>query len=132
MSEQKQIFSHLFDTGLSASFRFSTELFAWIAGPWAISLYSIWLVIPAVLILVGLPSIFSTPNDKNKIIIPTPGLWRVIIELFLYAVALLSPWLIWSNVFASLTSFIVIVSLVLGYSRFEWLVRGAPAASDRV
>jgi len=38
-------------------------------------------------LLVGLPSIFSTPNDKNAVVVPTPGGIRVVIEFLLYSVA---------------------------------------------
>ena len=70
--------------------RFLSELIAWIAGPWAVSLVSSWLVLPAIVVLVGLPSVFSTPNDKRNVVVSTPGLMRVGIELLLYSVAIVA------------------------------------------
>jgi hypothetical protein len=64
-----------------------TEVIAWVAGPWAASLCSNWLIVPTIVLLVGLPSIFSTTNDKNMVVVPTPGGIRVGIEFLLYAVA---------------------------------------------
>ncbi len=74
-------FSHPYDTRLSSSLRFVSELIAWVAGPWAISTISAWLVVPALALLVGLPSIFSTRNDKRQVVGSTPGPVRVGLEL---------------------------------------------------
>ena len=94
------------------------------------SLWSAWLVLPTLIILVGLPSIFSTPNDKNNVVIPTPGPARVLIELLQYAVAAVAPWMVWPPLVAGIAVTIVAASLVTGISRMLWLIRGAQA-TDR-
>jgi len=46
---------HSFDMPVSSGLRFASELVAWVAGPWAIAQISGWLVVPALVILIGLP-----------------------------------------------------------------------------
>jgi hypothetical protein len=118
--------NHPHDTVLSSGLRFLTELIAWVAGPWAASLYSNWLVVPAIVLLMGLPSIFSTPNDKNTVVVPTPGGIRVMIEFFLYSVAVVAPFLVWSQGWAAAAAIIVLATIVTGAARTRWLLRGAP------
>ncbi len=121
---------HPFDTPLSAGLRFGSELIAWIAGPWATGTYSAWLFAPALLVLVALPSVFSTPGDKNVIVVATPGPVRVLIEFGLYAVALAAPWLVWPQPVAIATSLIVVASVATGVPRIAWLFKGAPDEWD--
>jgi hypothetical protein len=118
-------FHHPHDTTLSALLRFLSELIAWIAGAWLIASYNAWLVAPALLILVGLPSVFSTPGDKRQIIVATPGPVRVAIELFLFAVAAAAPWFVWPVWIALACVVTVLVTLLLGYPRMMWLLHGA-------
>ena len=73
----KIAFKHPFDTHLSSGLRFSVEILAWVGGPWAVAQQSIWLAIPAVLILIGFPAIFSTSGDKKQVVVATPGPLRV-------------------------------------------------------
>ena len=103
-----------------------TELIAWISGPWALALVSNWLILPAIVVLVGLPSVFSTPNDKHKIIISTAGPVRVGLELVLYAVAVIAPWYVWPIHVSGIVTGFVVLSLVMGIPRFLWLINGAP------
>jgi hypothetical protein len=107
-----------------------SELIAWIAGPWAVANYSKWLVLPALILLVGLPSIFSTSNDKNQVVVPTPGPTRVAIELFLYLVAAVAPWFVWSQTVSAVAVGIVIATIVAGVPRIGWLMRGAPIDNE--
>ena len=103
-----------------------TELIAWVSGPWALAVISNWLILPAIIVLVGLPSVFSTPNNKHKIVISTPGPVRVGLELLIYAVAAVAPWHVWPIQASGLAAGIVILSLVTGIPRFLWLINGAP------
>ena len=118
--------NHPYDTVLSSGLRFLTELIAWVAGPWAASPVSNWLVVPTVVLLVGLPAVFSTPNDKNTVVVPTPGAIRVVIEFLLYSVAAVAPWFIWSPVVAAAAVIIVFATIITGAARTRWLLRGAP------
>ena len=119
-------FRHPYDTPITSGLRFLTELIAWVAGPWALSLVSGWLVLPAVAVLVGLPSVFSTRNDKRQVVVGTPGPIRLGIELLLYSVALIAPWFVWPPAVSGVAAGIAFVSLVAGIPRTMWLMRGAP------
>ena len=123
-------YSHPHDTTISSGLRFLSELIAWIAGPWAVAIWSKWLVVPAVVLLVGLPAVFSTPNDKNKVVVPTPGPIRVAIELLLYSVAAVAPWFVWSATASGVAVGIVIATAFTGMPRMGWLVNGATIENE--
>lgn len=116
-----------FDTVPSATSRFGVELIAWIAGPWAAAdiTGSAWAAIPAVLILLALPSVFSTPGDKHQVIVATPGGARLVIELLLHAVAIVGAWIVWPPWAAMLSTLTAGISLVSGMPRARWLAKGA-------
>ena len=115
--------NHPHDTVLSSGLRFLTEVIAWVAGPWAASLYSNWLIVPTIMLVVGLPSVFSTPGDKNMVLVPTPGGVRVVIEFLLYAVAAIAPWFVWPPVVAAVAGIIVVATIITGAARTRWLLR---------
>jgi hypothetical protein len=118
-------FKHPHDTLASSGFRFLTELIAWFAGPWAMSTISGWLAIPTMIVLIGLPAVFSTPGDKRHIVVATPGPIRALIELLLYLVAAITPWVVWPDLAAIACGGVAIVSVVLGLKRTRWLMMGA-------
>ncbi len=118
-------FKHPFDTAISSGLRFLVEVLAWVAGPWAAAQHSLWFAIPAAVILVGLPAIFSTVGDKKQVIITTPGILRVLLELVLHAVAVVAAWLVWPDWLAAITTLVVIAGLATGIPRTKWLLQGA-------
>lgn len=97
------------------------------AGPWAAAQQSIWLIAPVLVVLVGLPAIFSTPGDKRQIVVATPGPLRVVLELGLHAVAIAASWVVWPVWLAVAATIVVAAALALGMPRMMWLLRGAPA-----
>src|SRR5690242_16562253 len=46
--------------------RFLVEIIAWIAVPWALSTYSVWLAVLADVLLIGLPTVFGMPGAKKQ------------------------------------------------------------------
>lgn len=126
---EKSAFDHPYDTLLSGGLRFLAELIAWVACPWAAAQVSIWLAIPVLIILVGLPAVFSTPGDKRQIVVATPGPLRVLIELALHVAAVVCVWLVWPAWLALLSTLVVIAAVALGIPRTRWLLRGAPSMS---
>lgn len=123
----KAAFDHPHDTLLSAGLRFATELIAWIAAPWAAwSLFGPIAGIGALIVLAALPAIFSTPGDKNTIIVATPGPIRIGIELFLHIVALIAPFLVWPRLVGVIAVVVVMGALITGIPRLVWMARGAP------
>ena len=117
---------HPFDTPVSSGFRFLTEIIAWIAGPWAASQIHILLAVAVLVVLIGLPTIFTTKGDKKHMVIDTPGPGRVAVELIQYLVAAVAPWLVWPSAISAVCGLVVIAALVLGYPRLRWLMSGAP------
>ena len=130
MKNRTAAFEHPFDNPLNAGLRFAVELIAWIAGPWAVAEVSLWLAVPAVLILVGLPSLFSTVGDKRQAIVPTPGPLRVVLELALHGVAAVAPWLVWPIWVGIVADVVVVAALIAGVQRTRWLLLGAPRNGD--
>jgi hypothetical protein len=126
MENHQRTVMHPYDTPVSAGLRFLSELIAWVAGPWALAQFSVWLAVPAVFVLVGLPSVFSTKKDKHNVIVPTPGPVRMMIELLLYLVAAIAPWFVWSAPYAGIATGIIVGSLGFGFPRLLWLAKGAP------
>ncbi|MDP6421334.1 MAG: hypothetical protein QF477_16125 [SAR202 cluster bacterium] len=122
---------HPFDTPLSGGLRFVAENIAWVAGPWAVASVSVWLVVPAVVIVIGVPSVFSTPGDKKLIVVPTPGPLRLLIELALYGVAVGAMWIRWPGGIAVAASAVVAAAVITGIPRMRWLLSGAPVDSTQ-
>jgi hypothetical protein len=103
------------------------ELIAWIAGPWAAGkLLGGWAILPAAVILVAIPAVFSTPGDKHQVLVPTPGVIRLMLELDLGLVAAGSAWYVWPPSAAILATIVVVLTPIAGWRRARWLMRGAP------
>lgn len=117
-----------YDTVTSSALRFIIELVAWIVGPWAVaeSTGTVWTAIPTAVVLIGLSSIFSTPGDKNNVIVATPGSLRLAIELFTTAIAVVGAWTVWPQWAGIVVTGLAIADLVAGIPRARWLARGAP------
>jgi hypothetical protein len=114
-----------FDTAASSATRFGIELVAWVAGPWAAAEITgtSWAAIPALIVLVGLPSVFNTPGDKNFTGVPTAGAARLGIELLLLAVAVGSSWVVWPAWAAVLVSILGVAMVTSGLPRYRWLLK---------
>lgn len=117
-----------YDTYASAGLRFLVELIAWIAGPWAAAELagSGWVAVPAAIVLLALPSVFSTPGDKEQIVVPTPGPIRLAIEVVLSVVAAVGAWIVWPPWLGVAATAVAVAALVTGGRRAVWLARGAP------
>jgi hypothetical protein len=83
--------------------------------------------IPTAIVLIGLSSIFSTPGDKNNVIVATPGPMRLAIELLTVAVAVAGAWIAWPQWAAILVTGLALADLVAGAARSRWLASGAPS-----
>ena len=116
-----------YDTVASAGLRFGVEVIAWIAGPMAVAQLADngWAAVPALAILVATPAVFSTPGDKQQIVVATPGRFRVLIEFALHAVAAFGAFVAWPTLLAVAAILVVCASLVAGTPRMLWLLGGA-------
>ena len=83
------------------------------------------LAIPAAIVLIAIPGIFSTRGDKKRVVVATSGPKRVRIEFALQMVALAGAWIAWPPWLAVLCTVVVGVSLFSGIPRARWLLAGA-------
>ena len=104
--------------------RFATELVAWVATPWALWPHSWPLAVLAVLVLIGLPTVFSTPGDKAHVIVPVPGPVTILLVLLQLAAALVSAWWVWPVWAAVPVSLLAAATLVTERPRWRWLLAG--------
>lgn len=54
------------DGRVASVLRFTTELVAWVATPWALAGHSWPLAALSVVVLVGLPTVFATPATRSR------------------------------------------------------------------
>ncbi|GII28962.1 hypothetical protein [Planotetraspora mira] len=116
------------DPRLGATLRFATELVAWVATPWALWSHSVVLALVSVLVLIGLPTLFSTPGDKASVIVPVPGWVVILLVLLQFAAAAVASWFAWPPVVAVLVWILVVAAAVTQGPRWRWLALnpGAP------
>ncbi|MGW2720245.1 hypothetical protein [Streptomyces sp. NPDC001492] len=112
------------DDRRASTLRFATELVAWIVTPWALWSYSWPLAVLAVLVLIGLPTVFSTPGDKANVIVPVPGPVTILLVLLQLAAALVSAWWVWPVWAAVPVSLLAAATLITERSRWRWLLAG--------
>jgi hypothetical protein len=110
------------DDQAASALRFATELVAWVATPWALSGRSWLLAALSVVVLIGLPTVFATPGDKDKVIIAVPGWGTVLLVLLQLAAAVVSSWLAWPVWAAVLVSLMAAATLVTERPRWRWLL----------
>jgi len=110
------------DDRIASALRFAAELVAWVATPWALSAYSWLLAVSAVVVLISLPTVFSTPGDKAQVIIPVSGTVTVLLVLLQLAAAAIAAWLVWPIYAAVLVSLLVATTLITERQRWRWLL----------
>lgn len=120
------------DDRVSSLFRFATEAVAWVAAPWALASVSPVLAVVAVVLLITLPTVFSTPGDKNQVIVAVPGVVTVAIMLLQFGAAVAGAWVAWPSWAAYVVTALVAVALVLELPRWRWLMRGGGATGEAV
>ncbi|MFB4275629.1 MULTISPECIES: hypothetical protein [unclassified Nonomuraea] len=110
------------DDRAASAFRFATELVAWVATPWALAPHSVPLAVLSVVVLIGLPTIFSTPGDKRNVIVAVPGHVTIALVVLHVLAAVAAAWVAWHAVAAALVSVLAVVTVVLELPRWRWLV----------
>ncbi|SNT31174.1 hypothetical protein [Actinacidiphila glaucinigra] len=105
----------------AAALRFTTELVAWVATPWALSGHSWLLAALSVVVLIGLPTVFATPGDKAQVIVPVPGAVTVALVLLQLGAAVVSSWAAWPTPVAALVSVLAAAAVVAETPRWRWL-----------
>ncbi|MFB6831948.1 hypothetical protein [Streptomyces hydrogenans] len=110
------------DDRAASALRFATELVAWVATPWALAGYSWVLAVLSVMVLVGLPTVFSTPGDKAHVIVAVPGRVTILLVLLQLAAAVLSSWAAWPSWAAVIVTVLAAATLVTERRRWTWLL----------
>ncbi|WP_132157407.1 hypothetical protein [Kribbella antiqua] len=123
------------DSRVASVLRFSTELIAWVATPWALAPYSIVLAVASVVVLIGLPSVFQTSGDKARVVVAVPGFVTVLLVLLQLVAAVVSSWVAWPTAVAVVVSVLAVACVVAEQPRWRWLLdrgwgRSGAAAAD--
>ena len=104
--------------------RFGTELVAWVATPWALAGHSVVLAVLSVLLLIGLPTVFGTPGDKNgRPAVPVPGVVTILLVLLQLVAAVVSAWTLWPPAAAGAVSLLAAATVVTELPRWRRLFR---------
>ncbi|MBB4986560.1 hypothetical protein GGE06_007528 [Streptomyces sp. SFB5A] len=110
------------DDRTASALRFATELIAWVATPWALADHSWPLAALSVVVLIGLPTLFSTPGDKNNVIVAVPGWVTILLVVLQLAAAVISSWLAWPAWAAVPATALAAATVVTERRRWTWLL----------
>jgi hypothetical protein len=108
-------------------FRFLAEIVAMTATPWALRDHSIVLAVASVVVLIGLPAIFSTPGDRpgGDGPVAVPGVVTILIVLLHLAAATAAAWTIWPWWIAAAVTILCIVVVFTEQTRWRALTQRA-------
>ncbi|NUW45449.1 hypothetical protein HT134_35815 [Nonomuraea rhodomycinica] len=114
------------DNPAGSALRFATELVAWVATPWALAPWSVPLAVLSVVVLIGLPTLFSTPGDKRNVIVPVPGFVTILLVLLQLVAAVAASWAAWPAPVAVVVTALAVATVAFEVPRWRWLLsRGA-------
>src|SRR2546430_10144795 len=113
------------DDRRASALRFATELIAWVATPWWLAPHSVLLAIAAVIVLIGLPTVFSTPGDKANVLVAVPGWVTIALVLLQLVAAVISSWLAWPMWAAIMVSVLAAATVITEQPRWRWLLSSA-------
>ncbi|GAA4226045.1 hypothetical protein GCM10023075_25380 [Streptosporangium album] len=109
------------DSRPASILRFSTELVAWVATPWALWSFSVPVALLSVVVLIGLPTVFTTPGDKAHGMIPVPGTATIALVLMQLVAAVVSSWAAWLTPIAVAVSVLAAACVITEIPRWRWL-----------
>lgn len=107
--------------------RFLAELIAWVGTPWALWSHSVPLAIGAVVLLIGLPAVFSTPGDRpgGDGPIAVPGTVTILLLLAQLVAATTAAWALWPPWTAAAVTALCLLVLVTEQPRWRALTSNA-------
>lgn len=114
------------DDRAASALRFATELVAWVATPWALAGHSWLLAALSVVVLIGLPTVFSTPGDKADVLVAVPGWTTIALVLLQLTAAVVSSWVVWPAWAAVAVTLLAAGTLVTERRRWRRLVSREP------
>lgn len=109
------------DDRIPSVLRFTTEIVAWVATPWALSDRSWLLAVASVVLLIGAPTVFATPGDKANVLVPVPGWVTVLLVLLQLVAAVVFSWLAWPAWAAVPVTVLAAATCVTERRRWRWL-----------
>lgn len=92
------------------------------ATPWALAERSWLLAALSVVVLIGLPTLLSTPGDKANVIIAVPGWATILLVLLQLAAAVISSWSAWPAWAAVSVTVLAAATVVTERRRWSWLL----------
>lgn len=109
---------------ISGGLRFTAELVAWVAVPWALWPHSPVLAIAAVLALVVPPAVFGTPGDRpgGDPPVAAPGAITIVSVLAHLVGAVTAAWVLWPTAIAIAVTVLCIAVVVSEQPRWRALV----------
>ncbi|MFJ8996089.1 hypothetical protein ACIRQH_37490 [Streptomyces sp. NPDC102279] len=110
------------DDRTASVLRFAVELIAWVVTPWVLVSHSWLLAALSVVLLIGLPTCFSTPGDKASVIVAVPGWITILLVLLQLSAAVAFSWLAWPAWAASVVTVLAAASVVAEQRRWRWLI----------
>lgn len=116
------------DNVIIAGFRFMILALAIVAWPVAMIQFSPLLSMTSALAIGFISVFFTTPGDAKWVFLPTPGPIRAGIELVVHIAALAGSVLAWPPIAGIAVAVVFSTSLLVGFPRLLWLLRGAPVA----
>jgi hypothetical protein len=102
--------------------RFVTELFGWVAAPWALAGHSLVLAAVAVVLLIGLPTVFGTPGDKKQVPVPVAGPVTIALVVLQLVAAVLGAWFAWPAWLAVVVTVLAVAAAIAELPRWRWLL----------
>ncbi|MDR8412338.1 hypothetical protein MTP10_26830 [Nonomuraea sp. 3-1Str] len=119
------------DNPAGSALRFATELIAWVATPWALASHSVALAVLSVVVLIGLPTLFSTPGDKRSVIVAVPGFVTILLVLLQLVAAVAASWVAWPAAVAVVVSVLAVATVAFEVPRWRWLLSGGARSTSR-
>gem|GEM_PF-3118161 len=129
MSERAATSPNLTARGrVPAVLRVLTELIAWVTVPWGLASYSVAWSVVAVLVLIGLPTVFGTPGDKKHVTVAVPGAVTIALMVLQLAGAVWGARMVLPHWAFAAVCILAAVTVVAEIPRWRWLA-GASSRS---
>jgi heme A synthase len=92
-----------------------------VATPWALASWSVPAAVVAVIVLIGLPTVFATPGDKARPVVAVPGPVTILLVILQLAAAVVAAWFAWPTLVAIAVSLLALATVITEQPRWRWL-----------
>ncbi|WP_220447993.1 hypothetical protein [Nonomuraea diastatica] len=90
------------------------------------------LAVVSAVVLIALPTLFSTPGDKRTVIVAVPGHVTIALVVLHVVAAVAAAWAAWHAAAAALVSVLAVVTVALELPRWRWLLSRRWASGGRL